>query len=41
MDRGAWGATVHGVAKVRHNLGTKQQSSLGPAGMGKLTWHHP
>ena len=22
MDRGAWQATVHGVAKVRHNLAT-------------------
>ena len=25
MDRGAWQATVHGVARVRHNLATKQQ----------------
>ena len=23
MDRGAWQATVHGVAKVRHDLTTK------------------
>ena len=23
MDRGAWQATVHGVARVRHDLGTK------------------
>ena len=23
MDRGAWRATVHGVAKVRHDLATK------------------
>ena len=23
MDRGAWQATVHGVARVRHNLVTK------------------
>ena len=23
MDRGAWWATAHGVAKVRHNLATK------------------
>ena len=23
IDRGAWQATVHGVAKVRHNLATK------------------
>ena len=25
MDRGAWQATVHRVARVRHNLATKQQ----------------
>ena len=25
MDRGAWRATVHGVARVRQNLATKQQ----------------
>ena len=25
MDRGAWLATVHGVARVGHNLATKQQ----------------
>ena len=24
MDRGAWRATVHGVARVRHDLVTKQ-----------------
>jgi len=23
MDRGAWQATVHGIARVRHNLATK------------------
>ena len=23
MDRGAWQPTVHGVARVRHNLATK------------------
>ena len=23
MDRGAWQATVHGVARVRHDLATK------------------
>ena len=27
MDRGAWQATVHGVASARHNLMTKQQHS--------------
>ena len=25
MDRGAWQATVHGVARVRYDLATKQQ----------------
>ena len=25
MDRGAWQDTVHGVARVRHNVATKQQ----------------
>ena len=25
MDRGAWWATVHGVARVGHNLATEQQ----------------
>ena len=25
MDRGAWQATVHGVARVRHDLVTKQR----------------
>ena len=25
MDRGAWRAIVHGTARVRHNLATKQQ----------------
>ena len=24
MDRGAWQATVHGVARVRHDLATKE-----------------
>ena len=27
MDRGAWQATVHGVAKVGHDLVTQQQQS--------------
>ena len=26
MDRGAWWATVHGIARVRHDLATKQQT---------------
>ena len=25
MDRGAWWAIVQGVARIRHNLATKQQ----------------
>ena len=25
MDRGAWQATVHGIARVRHNLATKER----------------
>ena len=28
MDRGAWQATVHGVARVGHNLATKPSSSV-------------
>ena len=28
MDRGAWQAIVHGVARVRHDLATKQQQSV-------------
>ena len=28
MDRGAWRATVHGVAKVGHNLATKPPPKL-------------
>ena len=30
MDRGAWWATVHGVARVGHDLATKQQTMRGP-----------
>ena len=29
MDRGAWRATVHGVAKVGHDLVTKHSTLLG------------
>ena len=28
MDRGAWRTTFHGVARVRHDLVTKQQDIL-------------
>ena len=36
MDRGAWQATIHGVASVRHDLVTKQlqQASLGCVSLG-------
>ena len=30
MDRGAWQATVHGIAKVGHYLETKQQLNTNP-----------
>ena len=30
MDRGAWRATVHGVASVRYNLTTKQHQVRHP-----------
>ena len=35
MGKGAWQATVHGVARVRHNLGTK------PPGPQKAPGWHP
>ena len=28
MDRGAWQATVHGVARVRHDLVTKERELI-------------
>ena len=28
MNRGAWQATVHGVARVRHELATKQPPNI-------------
>ena len=28
MDRGAWQATVHGIARVRHNLASKPPPNL-------------
>ena len=27
-ERGTWGATIHGVARVRHNLATKPAPPL-------------
>ena len=44
MDRGAWWVTVHGVASVRHDLGTKQQQqskSLGFLPMHLWVWALP
>ena len=32
MDRGAWWATVHGVIRVRHDLGLNHQSVHCPSG---------
>ena len=29
INRGAWQATLHGVARVRHDLATKQQDNPG------------
>ena len=28
MDRGAWRATIHGVARSRHGLAAKQQQEI-------------
>ena len=28
MDRGAWQATVHGIARVRHDLATKPNQAI-------------
>ena len=28
MDRGAWWATVHGIARIRHELATKYKTAL-------------
>ena len=39
MDRGFWRATVHGVARVRHDLATKPQpTSLYPLSRAKLAF---
>ena len=34
MDRGAWWATVHGVARVGHDLATKRQGARGRQASG-------
>ena len=38
MDRGVWWAAVHGIARVRHDLATKQQSLLPAWSPGQLLW---
>jgi len=38
MDRGAWWATVHGIARVRHELATKSSSSSGLVRELGLPW---
>ena len=40
MDRGAWRVTVHGVARVRHDLVTKPPSPP-PAYIGENIPHKP
>ena len=37
MDRGAWQATVHGVPRVGHNLGTKPSFTAGK-NLFKVFW---
>ena len=39
MDRGTWQATVHGVARVRHNLATKLKSKEVFKSRLKLDWY--
>ena len=35
IDRGAWQAIVHGVARVGHDLGSKQKQQIKRQGAGK------
>ena len=39
MDRGAWQATVHGVARVGHNLATKEKEMF--CRENALLWFFP
>ena len=39
MDRGAWQAIVHGIARVRHNLATKIQYELLVAGQTHVAYN--
>ena len=38
MDRGAWLATVHGVARIRHDLATKPPPPSYTVG-GNVNWY--
>ena len=42
MDRGAWQATVHGVARVRHDLMTREREKFINLGIKiyKLIFHN-
>jgi len=39
MDRGAWQAIVHGIARVRHKLATKIQYELLVAGQTHVAYN--
>ena len=41
MDRGAWQATVHGVARVGHNLATKPPPRQPPVPSKAVPWTGP
>ena len=41
MDRGAWRATVHGVARVGHDLVTKPLSPQPPVPSKAVSWTGP
>ena len=38
MDRGAWQATVHGVARVRHDLATNERERPTPNLILSVYW---
>ena len=43
MDRRAWQATIHGVARVRHDLGTKERKRERNRAdnIGYIIWQNP
>ena len=43
MDRGTWQATIHGVARVRHDLGTKERKRERNRAdnIGYIIWQNP